>query len=300
MTDSSRRRGLIYGLLGPFLWGINGVVTQYLLNRVGVDANWLLSARLFFAGTVLFIYVYWHDRKNLLRLLKDRNIRWQLLIFIIFGDFLSQYTYVMAISTSNAAMATILTSLNPIFVIIFYIFLNKKFANRLDVISVIIAVFGTFLLVTHGSLDHLEMSTIGLFWGLFAAVAYAFGTIYPIKLVSEYGPLPVTAVSLLVSGIAFNFYRPFFVSLPSMSTIDWILLIVFTIISTAFGTAMWFLSLDLAGPTTMSLLSAVEPLTAMILSVLILQVSMQWIDYLGAFLIITMIVLQSLKGSRIS
>ncbi|UCU86498.1 EamA family transporter [Oenococcus oeni] len=62
---------------------------------------------------------------------------------------------------------------------------------------------------------------------------------------------------------------------------------------------MWFLSLHLIGPTTMSLLSAVEPMTAMILSVLLLSVPMELIDYLGAGLVILMIVLQSLKTRKI-
>ncbi|WP_437817668.1 EamA family transporter [Oenococcus oeni] len=87
--------------------------------------------------------------------------------------------------------------------------------------------------------------------------------------------------------------------MPTMSLSNWFLLIFFTIISTAFGTAMWFLSLHLIGPTTMSLLSAVEPMTAMILSVLLLSVPMELIDYLGAGLVILMIVLQSLKTRKI-
>ncbi len=49
----------------------------------------------------------------------------------------------------------------------------------------------------------------------------------------------------------------------------------------------------------MSLLSAVEPMTAMILSVLLLSVPMELIDYLGAGLVILMIVLQSLKTRKI-
>ncbi|KGH72261.1 DMT family transporter [Oenococcus oeni] len=300
MMKKNKKLGLFYGVLGPFLWGINGVVTQYLLKSVDINVDWLLSVRLLFAGTALFLYVFLTDRKNLFRLLANKQVYFQLIIFIIFGDFLSQYTYIIAIAKSNAALATILTSLNPVFVIIFYVLLQRRVPQRIDIISVFVALLGTFFLVTHGSLDHLEISPAGLFWGLFAAAVYAFGTIYPIGLIGEYGPLPVTAISLFASGIVFNFYRPFFISLPTMSIMNWSLLIFFTIISTALGTAMWFLSLHLIGPTTMSLLSAVEPMTAMILSVLLLSVPMELIDYLGAGLVILMIILQSLKTRKIS
>ncbi|MCV3297097.1 MAG: EamA family transporter [Oenococcus sp.] len=299
MVNSRKRLGLFYAVLGPFLWGLNGVVTQYLFNQVGLDVNWVLSVRLFFAGLALFIYVLVFDRQNLFNLIKDRSVRWRLIIFMIFGDFMSQYSYIVAISESNAALATILTSLSPLFVIFFYVIVQRHLPQRIDSLSLIVALAGTFLLVTHGHIGHLQLSLAGLFWGLFAALVYAFGTIYPIKLVSKYGPLPVTALSLFVSGILFNCYRPFFEQVPKMSGINWFLLIFFTIVSTAFGTAMWFLSLHLVGATTMSLLSAVEPLTAAILSITLLHLSVQGIDVLGASLILLMMCLQAFKHQHV-
>lgn len=295
-----KRLSLFYAILGPFLWGLNGVVTQYLLQQIGLDTNWILSIRLFFAGLALFIYVLIFDRQNLFALIADKTVRWRLIIFMIFGDFMSQYSYIVAISHSNAAIATILTSLSPLFVIVFYAISRHYWPQRIDILSVLVALLGIFLLATHGQIGHLQLSPLGLFWGLFAALIYAFGTVYPIKLVNQYGPLPVTAFSLFASGILFNCYRPFFIHLPQMSAFNWFLLIFFTIVSTAFGTAMWFLSLHLVGPTTISLLSAAEPLTAAVLSICFLHLSVHLLDVIGAALVILMIVLQAVKHQRVS
>ena len=49
-------------------------------------------------------------------------------------------------------------------------------------ISIGLAIGGTFLIATHGKLDQLSVTPLGLFWGLFSALTYALYIILPIAL----------------------------------------------------------------------------------------------------------------------
>ena len=57
--------------------------------------------------------------------------------------------------------------------ILIYSCIKDKVAPTLgEIISIILAIGGTFLIATHGQLDQLSMTPAGLFWGLFSALTY--------------------------------------------------------------------------------------------------------------------------------
>lgn len=41
---------------GALFWGINGILSNILFERISVSPDWLTTARLFISGTVLLIY----------------------------------------------------------------------------------------------------------------------------------------------------------------------------------------------------------------------------------------------------
>lgn len=51
--------------------------------------------------------------------------------------------------------------------------------RRVDGISIVVALMGTFLLVTGGRLDTLTLTPIALAWGLWSAVAATLYTLLP-------------------------------------------------------------------------------------------------------------------------
>jgi len=53
--------------------------------------------------------------------------------------------------------------------------------------AIALAMLGTFFLVTHGRLGALSITPLALFWGLASAVAAAFNSIQPGKLLRKYG-----------------------------------------------------------------------------------------------------------------
>ena len=106
-----------------------------------------------------------------------------LLIFTLIGLFLNQFAYLSTIQETNAGTATVLQYVFPVGILI-YSCIKDKVAPTLEFI---LAIGGTFLIVTHGQLDQLSMTPAGLIWGLFSGLTYALYIILPIALIKKWG-----------------------------------------------------------------------------------------------------------------
>ena len=142
------------------------------------------------------------------------------------------------------------------------------------------------MLVTHGTLQELSISLTALWWGLASAVAAAVYTMKPKRLIRKWRPTLIIGWGMLVGGI---FLLP--VCPPWQFTGEWNMLsgiiyayiIIFGTV-TAFG--FYLGSIKYIQPAEASILGSVEPLAAIILSILFLQASFGIMDFLGTFLII--------------
>ncbi|MFP7482506.1 EamA family transporter, partial [Weissella paramesenteroides] len=78
----------------------------------------------------------------------------------------SQLAYFMAIKYGNATTGTILQFLGPIFILLFLIIRWRLKPSRTDILSVLLAFLGTFLLVTQGNITQLALSISAIVWGI--------------------------------------------------------------------------------------------------------------------------------------
>ena len=67
------------------------------------------------------------------------------------------------------ASGTVIQFLAPVFIIIYSSLRSKMWLRRIDAISIVVAVVGTFILATGGRFDQLALSPLACFWGLIAA-----------------------------------------------------------------------------------------------------------------------------------
>ena len=86
--------------------------------------------------------------------------------------------------------------------ILVYTCIKDKVAPTLaEIISIGLAIGGTFLIATHGKVDQLSVTPLGLFWGLFSALTYALYIILPIALIKKWGSISVIGVGMVISGV---------------------------------------------------------------------------------------------------
>ena len=222
----------------------------------------------------------------------------RLFIFAIFGVMAVQLTYFVAIDKSNAPTATILQYLFPVLIVLFSAARSKKAPSRKEAVAVLLALIGTFLLVTHGNPSTLHITVSAFLWGLSSALAMAFYTVYPGKLQQTYSSPVVVGWGMLLGGLALNCYHPFwafegYVDLTAVLMIGFIVLF-----ATFLSFYLYLVSVTIIGATYASLFACVEPLASAFFSVIGLHLQFNTMDWIGATLILTTMVLLSWKKHK--
>ena len=142
------------------------------------------------------------------------------------------------------------------------------------------------------------MSTAGLFWGLCNALAVTLYTLIPVKLIKEYGALSVTGWAMFVGGIVLQIlFRPWTIEM----NVDFQILLAVTviiIIGTILPFSMYLKGVVMAGASRAAMLSNMEPLTATVLTALLLGENFHILDIVGAICILSTIFILSWSNQK--
>lgn len=294
-----RIKGIMMIIIGAILWGATGPIMEWLLTNTEMSVTFMIAVRLIIAGVLLLLFLHLTGR-NIWSIWKMALWRNQLLIFSIIGMLGLQYTFVKTIEESNAIVATLLQFLAPIFIVLYISIQHKKLPPKSQVIGIIGTLFGLFLLLTNGSFSALAVNNTALVWGIILGFSYAFYTLYPARLMQEWGVLIVVSWGILLSGIEVAIVGRIWRS------DNWGLLledkIILMIIGLAvFGSAAYLLflsSMKYISPVETSVLSSFEPITTAIISVIWLDSSLQHVQFLGMILMLLFVAYLTLAGKK--
>ncbi|MDQ0271451.1 DMT family transporter [Cytobacillus purgationiresistens] len=299
MNSKIRNRtiGIIFVLFGASFWGIGGTAADYLFDVEQINMNWYVTTRLIISGVLLLgVQAFLTNTKQVLSIWSDSNYRIPLLLFSLIGMLLVQYSYMASIEAGNAAIATLLQYLAPIYIIIWLTFKRYQKPNVSDIIAIFITIIGTILLLTNGSFQSLTVSSVAILWGIISGISLAFYTLYAQKLLHSYSSVSVVGWAMLVSGVFMNFIHPIWKVETSGWTLVTIIVLTLTII---FGTtlAFWMFikSLEYLEAKEATLLGTVEPLTAVVSSIVWLRLPFGIWQMIGMLLILILVVYLSLQ-----
>jgi len=301
MNFKPRTKGIILVIIGAMLWGVSGTVAQFLFQEKGFSAEWLVVIRLLVSGIILLFYAFIKGNQNIWKIWETKHNCLSLIIFSIIGMVGVQYTYFAAIKYGNAPTATILQYLSTVIIACYLIIFNKKNPSVQEITAIVLAILGTFFIITKGNVHALSISKLALFWGISSAFTAAFYTLQPRSLLAKYGSTIVVGWGMLIGGIAFSFIHQ-----PWNFTGKWSITSIFAVLFVVlFGTLIAFCcyleSLKYIQPTETSVLSCVEPLSAAILSIYWLHVPFGLPEWSGTVCIIgTIIILSRVKNKKIT
>lgn len=186
---------------------------------------------------------------------------------------------------TSVAVATLCYYMAPAIVILLAPLVLKEKLTAFNVICTLAAVFGAVLI--SGVFGGSQATLIGVGYGLAAAILYAWIMILN-KLTKDLSGLELTFFQLLVSAIVMI---PYVLMTEDLGAVNFtpstiILLLIVGIVHTGWVYQLFFSALSKLPAQTSSLLSYVDPVTAIILSALLLQQPLGKIQIVGTILIL--------------
>ena len=287
-------KGTLFTVIAGIAWGLSGTSGQYLMAH-GISALVLTNIRLIVAGLLLVLLSYIKSKEQFLAFLRDKSSLFSLLLFSLFGLFLNQLAYLSAIQETNAGTATVLQYVCPVGILAYTCIKDKVAPTIAEILSMILAIGGTFLIATHGQMDQLSMTPAGLFWGLFSALTYALYIILPIKLIQKWGSILVIGVGMAISGfVAVPFTGIIGARIP-MSFDIFLAFAGIILIGTVFAYTAFLKGVSMVGPVKSSLLASIEPISAVFFAFMIMGDIFYPVDFLGMAMILLAVTIISLK-----
>lgn len=299
-NDSSPRRGSFLGaflaLAGGVCWGLSGSMGQYLFTREGMDSRWLVPIRLGFAGMILFLWCLFRYPKILFQPWRTRRDRRDLLIYGIAGISACQFLYFSTIQLSTAGVGTILQDLSPIFILLVTCRMEHRRPVPREILSIVLAFAGVFLITTHGDPTHLAVRPLALAAGVLCAVCVMIYNVEPKNLLASY---PVTVLQswafLLGSGVLGLLFHPWTWGChPTAMGYFGIAFVV--VVGNVLAFTSYMAGVHLIGPNRAILYGFSEPVTAAVIGVFFFHNEFTFWDGLGFALVFLMMALISKAG----
>ena len=290
--------GTIMTITGGTLWGVSGVCGQFLFQNKDVTASWLVPVRLMMAGIFMLCFYIWKDKKKAFAIWQKKENRWGILIYGLAGMMLCQYSYFQTIEWSNAGTATVIQYLGPALIVVWVCLQTRRFPERKEIIGVLLALLGIFLIATHGNPTSLALSGRALLMGLISAVSVVIYTVQPEKLQKQFPTPLVLAWGMLIGGCVLTvLFRPWhqtvIVDVQMVTT-----LLVVILLGTMASFSLYMTGVKLIGTVKASLYSCVEPVASMVLTAVWMKVQFTLPDIIGTVCIILTIIILALPSGK--
>ena len=302
MGANRQVEGIVSTLAGAIAWGLSGTCVQYLFAHSAIDSLLLTALRQLGAGIMFMAVLLTAHRPQLREMASDPDTRRRLLIFGTAGLFLNSTLYATTISYTNAGTATVLQSLNVPMVLALACLLERRAPRRLELAALACAALATFLIATGGDPGTLHLPLLGLLFGVGTAAAAVFYTSYPKPLFERWGSLATTGIGMAiagVSGLAFwTLTRGLTNGFPALGLDCWAVLGVAAFIGTFGAYGLFLHGISIVGPVRGNMLGTAEPVSATVLTAVMLHTAFSWADWAGLVLMVATIVLVTLQSTR--
>lgn len=298
MKKSNTALGILLSLTGGIFWGFSGSCGQYLFTYHNVSSEWLVPIRMIATGIILLSVCAIKNKNKIFDVWKGKSNFLRMTAFTVFGLIMCQYAYFTAIEHSNAGTATVLQYLSPAMILVFMCLKNKKLPSAAEVIAIVLAVGGTFLIATGGNLSSFTITPAALIWGLLAAVFLVCYSLIPGKLLQISDTPTVLGWGMLTGGMVIMFiFRPWeimpVISLPLIGAVAGIV-----ILGTVLAYSFYLEGIRLIGATKASIISSIEPVAATVISAVWLGTDFSFTDIIGFIMIISTVLIISVFNKR--
>ncbi|QZA79661.1 DMT family transporter [Deefgea piscis] len=275
--------------LVSLIWGGTFVAGRYL----SADVPPLLSACLrFFLASMTLIIIISIKNNLIIELSKSQILR--LITLGFFGVFSYNIFFFYGLHYTDASRASLIVALNPALIALTAFFIEKEKISRINLIGIIGCVVGAITVIL--SKSTISNSNSELWKGdlliLGCVISWVIYTVFAKKIVLEIGPIHTVTYSV-VAGTGMLFMALIFqdgdtISAMTLITQKQILSLVYLgVIGSAIAYILYYDGIQSIGATKAGGFIALNPLSAVILSFLILGENLSISMLLGGIIAIT-------------
>lgn len=283
--------GILMTIAGGCLWGLSAACGQFLFDVKGATAKWMVPIRLILAGSLMLFYYIIREKKEAFRIWKKKRDAIDVMIYGLAGLMLCQFTYYYTIELSNAGTATVLQYISPVLIMILVCISEKRIPKIMEVVALVLAVLGIFLIATHGDIKHLAISKEALVIGLFSAWTVVIYNMQPKRLMRYYPTPYLLAWGMVIGGIVLAMlFKPWQYEVH----VDLGVILAFgtiVLLGTISSFSLYMQGVKLIGPGRASLYCCVEPIAATLICAVWLKEPFAAIDIVGFLCIIATILI---------
>ena len=283
--------GILMTIAGGCLWGLSAACGQFLFDVKGATAKWMVPIRLILAGSLMLFYYIIREKKEAFRIWKKKRDAIAVMIYGLAGLMLCQFTYYYTIELSNAGTATVLQYISPVLIMILVCISEKRIPKIMEVVALVLAVLGIFLIATHGDIKHLAISKEALVIGLFSAWTVVIYNMQPKRLMLYYPTAYLLAWGMVIGGIVLAMlFKPWQYEVH----VDLGVILAFgtiVLLGTISSFSLYMQGVKLIGPGRASLYCCVEPIAATLICAVWLKEPFAAIDIVGFLCIIATILI---------
>ena len=221
---------------------------------------------------------------------KPQNLRTLILLGGI-GFVLQSVSFFIALTVASPGLVVLLLYLYPTIVVGISILVLHQQSSLTKLIALGIALLGTVL--TIGPVG--ETQLLGVILGLLSASVYATYVLVGEQVMQEESPITACAVMISSAAIVYGCVVAIRgISLPTVLS-GWIAIGALALISTVLAIGTLFAGIKLLGAPTAAMLSTLEPVVTIMLSMMILQEPITKMQLIGGALILTAVVVLAMR-----
>lgn len=257
------------------LWSLVGIIAKKIQ---GMPAQSIIFYRVSFAFIIFFIAL---SVSGNLKIIELREKKVYLFLFGIL-QVATMLTYFISILNGSVSIAVLLLSTAPVYITIFSPWLLKEKIKTRGIIALVLSIAGIVLIVDPGKLGFVP-SSIGILAGIASGILYAFQIMTSKYTSTTYSGYAQAFWSFLIAALIL---MPVGVVPVEVVSSNLLYLIFLAIFPTILSVSLYFNGLKKVKAQSASILGLIEPVSAVILAVLILYEQISILEIIGGALIL--------------
>lgn len=286
----SQRISYLVVLVGAILWGTTGTAQTFMPQTIHPLA--VGASRLAIGGFSLLVILL------IMRKIDFRNWPWRSTLYAAISMAIFQYLFFSSVRLTGVAIGTVVTiGSAPVFSGIIEWLLVKRRPTRVWIMATALAIIGCALLFLNK--DGIVVNPVGIAMSLGAGLLFAFYTLVNKDVLDKVDPVPAVAVIFSMSALMLMPFLFLFETEGLMTGRGISVVLYLGIVTTSVAYILFSAGLKRIPSSSAVTLSLAEPLTAAILSVIVVGERLTGTSWMGIAMLLGGILVLTLSGRKV-